>query len=304
MTRLSKQSKYFFVPALVTVLLLSGCVSSKNAVFSFDVTADMRKYAGPQYQTSEYFMGACEAIDDIGKGAFMVSVGDIDPPEYVSKTVEKVLGSDYTWYPVVGNHEKETPNDMTWLRNWGQSDIPYLVQRGPENCEATTYSFDFKNAHFVVLNEYYDGKSDVATNGDITEPLYKWLKSDLEATSKPFIFVFGHEPIVSIPDIDSGRYRHIGDNLDAHPENNHRFQELLRRHKITAYICGHTHNFSFSKINGLWQIDAGHCRGIGDKGAPSTFLKVWVGRVKCRVDAYRYDVNDNVYSLNRTIELN
>jgi len=304
MTKLYRPSKYFFVPALVTVLLLSGCVSSKNAVFSFDITADMRKYAGPQYQTSEYFMGACEAIDDIGKGAFMVSVGDIDPPEYVSKTVEKVLGSDYTWYPVVGNHEAETPNDMTWLRNWGQSDIPYLVQRGPENCESTTYSFDFRNAHFVVLNEYYDGNSDAGTNGDVTKPLYEWLKSDLEATSKPFIFVFGHEPIVSIPDIDSGRYRHIGDNLDAHPENNHRFQELLRRGKVTAYICGHTHNFSFSKINGLWQIDAGHCRGIGDKGAKSTFLKVWVGRVKCRVDAYRYDVNDNVYSLNRTIELN
>jgi hypothetical protein len=31
---------------------------------------------------------------------------------------------------------------------------------------------------------------------------------------------------------------------------------------VTAYICGHTHNASIAKINGLWQFDAGHARGI------------------------------------------
>jgi len=303
---------------LVTILLLTGCttveqkrLSTKDAVFSFDVAADMRQFAGPQYQSSQYFMGTCEAIRDVGKGAFMVCPGDIDPPQDVHDTIKKVLGSEYTWYPVVGNHEAETPEDMQWLRRWGREDIPNLIRRGPENGEETTYSFDFENAHFVVINQYYDGQSDTTceapackdTDGDICKSLYEWLKNDLEANSKPFIFVFGHEPIVSIPDYHNGRHRHKGDNLDAHPENSHRFQMLLRKHKVTAYFCGHTHDFSFAKINGLWQLDAAHCRGIGDKGARSTFLKVWVGRNNCWVDAYRDDGNGGPYSLTRTIIL-
>jgi hypothetical protein len=290
---------------LLAVLLPAGCEKAepKEAIFSFEVTADMRRYADPNHQSSQYFMGACKAIKGIGKGAFMVSPGDIDPPQYVGDTIEKVLGKQYHWYPVVGNHEAETPEDMAWLKQWGKREIPYLVRRGPENGQETTYSFDFKNAHFVVINQYYDGQSDTGTNGNVCRPLYQWLKNDLEANSRPVVFVFGHEPIVSIPDADNGRHRHKGDNLDEHPKNSHRFQTLLREHNVTAYVCGHTHGFSFAKINGLWQLDAGHARGMGDKGAQSTFLKVWVDKQSCWVDVYRDDANGGAYSLTRTITL-
>lgn len=310
--KMRKLIKHFTVMCFfLTVLLLAGSVkvesegllTAKDAIFSFEVTADMREFAGPKYQSSQYFMGACEAIRDIGKGAFMVSPGDIDPPQYVYNTIQKVLGNEYIWYPVVGNHEAETSEDMKWLREWGSQDIPNLVRRGPMNCEETTYSFDFENAHFVVLNEYYDGNSDTGTDGDVCGSLYQWLKKDLELNSKPLIFVFGHEPIVSIPDADNGRHRHRGDNLDAHTENNHRFQKLLQKHIVTAYVCGHTHDFSFAKINGLWQLDAAHSRGIGDRGARSTFLKIWVGEKNCWLDVYRLDDDGRYYSLTRTILL-
>jgi len=294
--------------AALAFLSLDGCatggaskLSKGKVLFSFEVAADMREFAGPGYQSSEYFVGTCEAIRDVGKGAFMVSPGDIDPPANVYSTISKVLGSDYIWYPVVGNHEAETPEDMAWLREWGSGDIPYLVRRGPANCEETTYSFDYDNSHFVVINQYFDGKSDVGTNGDICEALFEWLKADLEENQKEMVFVFGHEPIVSIPDADNGRHRHKGDNLDAHPKNSFRFQKLLRDKGVTAYICGHTHDFSYSKINGLWQLDAGHCRGAGDKGARSTFLKIWVGKKHCWVDVYRDNGNGGRYSLRRTV---
>jgi len=288
--------------ALPAVFFLGGC-ANKSPRFSFDVTCDMREYAGPQYQSSDYFLGTCRAIRDVGKGAFMISPGDVDPPQYVNETIKKTLGQDYPWYPAVGNHEAETPEDMAWLREWAIKGIPNLVRTGPENGRETTYSFDFHSAHFVVINQYYDGSSDTGTNGDVTDPLYQWLKDDLEQNSKPHTFVIGHEPIVSIPDIDSGRHRHKGDNLDEHPKNNHRFQQLLRKHNVTAYICGHTHDFSFTKINGIWQIDAGHSRGIGDDGAPSTFLKFHIDGKTCRVEVYRDNANTGRYSLTRTITL-
>jgi len=285
--------------------LLAGCDRKRDReVFSFDVTCDMRQYADPNHETSEYFRGACVAILQTGKGAFMVSPGDVDPPEYVYNTVKAMLGTDYQWYPVVGNHEAETPEDMQWLRKYGKESLKGFVSPGPQGCEETTYSFDYKNAHFVVLNQYYNGVSDSAANGDVCDILYEWLAGDLKANKKSVIFIVGHEPFVSIPDVDSGRHRHKGDNLDAHPKNSHRFAKLLRQHNITAYICGHTHNLSYAKINGIWQIDAGHARGIGDPGAPSTFLKVYVGTKKCWIEAYRLEQDKNAYLLTAKITLN
>lgn len=303
--------KHFFIlKILILTLILAVCSTvgatrpmERDAVFSFIVTADMRWFAGSEYQSSQYFLGTCEAIREFGKGSFMISPGDIDPPQHVFDTIKKILGEDYLWYPVVGNHEAETPEDMAWLRDWGKKRIPNLVLKGPENGKETMYSFDFKNAHFVVINQYYDGNSDTGTDGDISTPLFNWLANDLAANSKPFVFVFGHEPFVSIPDVDNGRHRHKGDSLDAHPKNSHRFWKLLRRYRVTAFVCGHTHNFSFSKINGLWQLDAGHSRGIGDTGAPSTFLKILVGEKTCWVEVYRDDSNGGPYALTQTIVL-
>ena len=271
--------------------------------FSFFVTADMREFAAPPYVSPKYFLGACRAMRELGSGSFMVSPGDIDPPQFVLGTIRNVLGEDFPWYPAVGNHEAETPEDMAWLRKWCRASLPDLVHTGPENGEETTYSFNRGIAHFVVLNLYYDGQSDVGTDGDVSDALYEWLENDLAVNTRPIVFVFGHEPFVSIPDLDSGRHRHKGDNLDAHPENSHRFQELLRAHDVTAYVCGHTHDFSFTNLNGLWQIDTGHARGIGDQGAPSTLLEIHVGPEGCRVDAYRDDSNGGEYVLTRTIPL-
>lgn len=302
--------RFLISKLLLLALILVACSTvgvkkplERDAVFSFIVTADMRRFAGPKYQSSKYFLGTCEAIREFGKGSFMISPGDIDPPYHVLDSINKILGEDYPWYPVVGNHEAETPEDMAWLRDWGKKRIPNLVPRGPENGKETTYSFDFKNAHFVVMNQYYDGRSDTGANGDIREPLYNWLANDLATNSKPFVFVFGHEPLVSIPDVDNGRQRHVKDSLNAHPKNSHHFQKLLRRYGVTAYVCGHTHNLSFSKINGLWQLDAGHSRGIGDTGAPSTFLKILVGKNACWVEVYRDDSNGGPYAMTHTIVL-
>ena len=67
---------------------------------------------------------------------------------------------------------------------------------------------------------------------------------------------------------------------------------------VTAYICGHTHNFSAYLYDGVWQIDAGHTRGFGDTGARSTFLmfyvlddgSVWYYPYRLNLDSYNYEL--------------
>ncbi len=283
------------------VLLVSQMTAADP--FSFVVAADMRGYSGTGvYDDSRYFRGVCEAIAATGPGAFMVSPGDVDPPGQVSWTIEQTLGDDYLWYPVVGNHEAETPGDMEWLRSYNVAgeDLPHVVNAGPPGCQETTYSFDYQNAHFVVLNQYYDGVGDTDADGDVVDALYEWLAEDLAATAREHIFIFGHEPAYPQPDANNGRMRHIGDSLDKYPARRDRFWELLTDEGVLAYFCGHTHNYSAIKIDGVWQLDTGHCRGVGDTGAPSTFLIVDVAGdslddVMFRV--YR-DTHDGIYDYN------
>jgi len=280
-----------------------GLESSGNQ-FWFAVSADMRQFSGPgEYDTQQYFRGACQAIAALGAGAFMVSPGDIDPPADAEWTIKQSLGQDFIWYPVVGNHESETPEDMAWLRSYDY-DIngatpPNIVGFGPAGCQETTYSFDYGNSHFVVLNQYYDGTNDTGTNGDVVDALYTWLAEDLAATTKEHIFVFGHEPAYPQPDADNGRLRHLTDSLNQHPINRDRFWDLLKDEGVIAYFCGHTHNYSAVEIGGVWQLDVGHARGKGDTGARSTFVLIHVEDDLVRFESYRDDANGGPYVLDQ-----
>jgi hypothetical protein len=228
----------------------------------FIVAADMRNFAADG-EWSKNFSGACEAVKKVGAGSFMISPGDLDvrPPSAVRDMIDKVIGEDYPWYPVLGNHDPESPSSMRYLRDYSTT-VPNVVNRGPKGCEETTYSFDYGETHFVVLNVYFDGVRDWGLEGDIVPELLEWLEADLEANTKQHTFVFGHEPLVAMPDMDNGRLRHQGDSLDENPENAFAFHQLLLKYGVDAYICGHTHNTSYAKINGLWQLDPGHARGL------------------------------------------
>ena len=275
--------------------------------FSFAVAVDQREFAGQgRYDSPRYFRGAAEAIKNVGGAALVISPGDIDPPSGIKWTLDQVLSSGVQWYPAVGNHEAETPEDMEWLRGYdwdanGPGLPPNVVRIGPAGCPDTTYSFDYANVHFAVLNEYCDTGGDTATDGDIPDHLYDWLATDLAETSQQHLFVIGHEPAFPQPDEDNGRLRHVGDSLDVHPEHRDRFWNLLRERGVRAYIAGHTHNYSAVQIDGVWQIDGGHARGDGDLGAPSTIVMVRVDGGSVSFDSYRevfdgnYDYRDIIH---------
>ena len=289
----------------ITVILLSTPIYAQER-FSFAVTSDQRQYSGSGYNSSSYFRGVVEAVQRQGSHVFMISPGDIDPPADSFWTIQQILGVDYLWYPVVGNHElpgagTEAYNgaNMEWLRAYdydrnGSGAPPDIVNAGPTGCPQTTYSFDYENAHFVVINEYCDTGGDDVTTGDIPDHLYNWLQADLAATEKDHVFVFGHEPAYPQPDADNGRMRHADDSLNENPTNRDRFWSLLKSAGVSAYFCGHTHNYSAVQIDGVWQLDSGHARGQGDTGAAGTFLMVHVNGSTVTFNAYR-DIHDGSY---------
>lgn len=303
---MDKKLKYFIILTVTLFLLSCGTYTVNTAPFqlppgtvsfSFAVTADIRDYTGTNVN---YFRGVCERLFYGGAGDFMISPGDIDPPSKVYNDIQEYIGTDYNWYPVTGNHEAETPDDMNWLRayNLNGNLLPGIVNTGPPGGEETTYSFNYGNVHFIILNEYFDNNNDTATNGDIPDQLYTWLVDDLNSNSNPVTFVFGHEPAFPQPDEESGRLRHEADSLNQYTSNRDRFWTALKSSNVTAYYCGHTHNYSKTRIDSVWQIDAGHARGTGDTGSRSTFLMVYVmDDNKVWLSTYRLNLTSNQYEL-------
>jgi predicted phosphodiesterase len=259
--------------------------------FAFVVNSDIHYFSGKgEYDTDEYFRGMCEAIDQLDAAHFMVTVGDMSPALDVRYTIDHTLGKDFLWFPVMGNHEyDDKKTGFKVLRDYDldpNGDLPpNIINRGPEGCPETTYSFNYGNSHFVVLNEYCD--VDRVTDGAMVKPLRKWLKDDLEANKQTHIFVFGHEPAYPLPDVDNEQERHVGDSLDAYPKSRDLFWKILDDYDVVAFFSGHTHTFNAAQFDGVWQINDGHASGKRTLPTLSTFLMVYVDGDNVRLEVHR-----------------
>ena len=268
------------------VVLAAGCASQRLV---FDVTADIHEAKQPDDPAAARGQAVAEAIRVMGPGAFMLTPGDMVCAKRVRAMLNDVLGSQYAWYPALGNHDIEGAENLAWLReyNAGGRRLPHIVRSGPPGAAETCYSFDYGNVHCVAINEYYNGQRDDAQGGDVGDALYQWLAEDLSANRKPIIFVFGHEPYLPLADMDTGLLRHRGDSLDANAATQLRFWSLLRQHHVTAYVCGHTHCVSVAKFNGVWQLNVARPDGTGDKNPPGSFLRIRVDGDRVYCDVYR-----------------
>jgi hypothetical protein len=258
-------SNFLILMMLAIITSCGGDKLSKSPDLEFIVAADWRYKALPEFQSPEHFLGALLSIKEVGKGAFMISPGDVEPVEPSAKLIGEILGEDYIWYPIIGNHELEEPTSVPYLRaiNPDGKTLPHIVNAGPPGSIETTYSFDWGEIHFVVLNVYFDGESDVGghDDGSAVPELIAWLDADLAKYSRQVNLVFAHAPIHAMPDMDNWRTRHQKEVLDRVPDQAFQLHHTLLKHGVNAYFCGDTHGTSVAKINGLWQVDVGHARG-------------------------------------------
>lgn len=260
--------------------------------FSFVVTTDMAYTGEKEYiNYPNFFSALLGYVKVLDSGAFMVSTGDMNPVEETRWTISQVLGEDYLWFPIPGNHDFEDLADIRYLQNYdydpnGEVE-PNVVNWGPDSCPHTTYSFDYQNVHFVALNVYCNEESSWGIDGSITDTIYNWLADDLAATDKVHIFVFGHEPAYPQPDDQTGILEHYYESLDQYPQARDRFWQLLVEYDVVAYIHGHTHTYSAVKIDGVWQIDAGQSMGVRAMPSPGTFLIISVQGEGVNLQTYR-----------------
>lgn len=216
-----------------------------------------------------------------GPGAFMVVCGDLDDFDTVRDAIADTIGGpqrakgyDYPFYPVVGNHDIFTTGTLStdldgWrtrhLVEYNRENLKHIVSWGPtvpsrlpgygeDGIHYTTYSFDYENCHFIVLDQY--GKNDFQTpegkfpargNAHLFKPIQDWLEKDLAQTKQEHIFIFGHQGM-------SGRLALIEDSGPG------TFWNLLAKYPVRAYFFGHEHAYSVNNEKPFSVLCVGHPR--------------------------------------------
>jgi len=203
---------------------------------------------------------------DMPAPAFMVITGDFPYVSQTEASIDTVLGSGFIWYPVIGNHEiSDDINNFNYIRDAIVPSLPYIVDFGPTGSTNTSYSWDYSNAHFVAVNEYWDGttntNADHLADGDIRPQLRTWIDTDLADSSAPHRFVFAHEPAYPA-------HRHVGDSLDKYPANRDAFIATLNSNEVETLFCGHTHYYEHDiapeyPLGNLHQVTNGALQGDG-----------------------------------------
>ena len=113
MKRFSTTAKVQITISLLCLFSLQMFAASAYG-FHFTITGDMRD----QHETFGLIL---ESINNIvgGPGAFHVSPGDLDPLQPNRDKIDYYFGSDFHWYPLIGNHDCDGGSelDIQWLRN-------------------------------------------------------------------------------------------------------------------------------------------------------------------------------------------
>lgn len=130
--------------------------------------------------------------------AFFTNVGDlVDVGQDYAQwngwfTAAEELAATISAMPVTGNHESYTPERRFSLPVLFTAQFK-LPQNGPEGLKGQVYSFDYADAHFIMLDSQ-EGEQAKFLPG-MLEKQKEWLEKELQTTNKKWKVVFMHRPL-------------------------------------------------------------------------------------------------------------
>ena len=167
----------------------------------------------------------------------------------VSSIYDYKTGSGIPLYVMRGNHEDGPPGNVTpILTAYTNTVASGMPTNGPAGEEKLTYSFTYRDAKFIINDEY------IPHNGLEETVNQSWVDSQLTEDTRPFTFVFGHSPAYRVDnDIEE-----LPTSLFVHPEQRDVFWQSLVDNHVSAYLCGHAHMYVRGEFEGIPQIVTGN----------------------------------------------
>jgi hypothetical protein len=147
--------------------------------------------------------------------------------------IEKDLLRNVPFYPVLGNHERNTPLFSQYFAFPGGGDGHY-------------YSFDWGAVHIVGLDNNQTGPSE-QIKGAFLQYELDWLRDDLARNTRPLIFIFFHQPL----------YTAVRARRESAAKLAEKMEPFLLSGGVTAVFSGHDHNYQHHLKSGLHHIVTG-----------------------------------------------
>lgn len=242
---------------------------AKPEPFKFLVMGDSQSLDYGVWRKS--LVQATEANSD---AAFFVSMGDLVD-----------VGQDYgeweAWYeagagvlehlpivPLTGNHECYSPGRRFSRPEYFTAQFA-LPTNGPPGLQGQVYSFDYGDAHFVILDSQIGEQAQFVP--DLLDKQRDWLEVDLAVSTKPWKLVFIHRPL-------------YGNKAQGISENIRRaFEPLFDRYQVDVVFTAHDHVYARSGPLFAGQPTEGLQRGTlhlatgrtGTKTYPAMTAKDW-----------------------------
>lgn len=131
-------------------------------------------------------------------------------------------------FPALGNHDTYTSNGAPYLDLF---DLSTNAWRTAD--QERYYSFDYGNAHVVVLDSTAPLSEDDATT---TDDMFDWLRSDLQQTSQPWkIAVLHHSPYS------------VGKSHGSDQRARSKLVPIFEQYGVQLVLSGHDHTYQRSK---------------------------------------------------------
>ncbi len=268
---------YWLETVCVLMLALFIGVSSAWAEpWKFGVMCDTQWPNSPDNKNPNVAVNVINHLNQefINQGVkFVVQVGDLtdngsNPSLDIRATFAQALyNAGIGFYPLRGNHESSKtaavefqrifPQTQTGINN--QTPLDSLVTTiyygaPPANTGTTftvgsnfasssadfaglTYSFDYKNARFVLLDQFTPPSG--ASHSVLDATQVNWIGTELSDPNRPqHAFVFGHKHLISENHADTL----FGNNPSANPSGlQDTFMANLFNNGVRYYIGGHDH---------------------------------------------------------------
>ena len=234
---LSEDTKYYYQVTIGNEIYTGDFKTAPpetSTKFSFFAYGDTRTNPAAHDSVAEKILENIQ--NDTAAQTFILASGDLVAngdneadwddqffdPQYAN--IQEMLRT-LPYMACMGNHERQGTGFGKYF--------PYVFYNSPRFYG----SFDYANAHFIIIDQY----TDYSSGSD----QYIWLENDLAGTNKPWKIIVLHEPGWT-----AGGHANNTDVQDY-------IQPLCETYNVQFVFGGHNHYYARAEVNGVIHITTG-----------------------------------------------
>ena len=245
-----KFTLFTLVFSLFTQLLSAQTIQDLKAPLTFFIANDLGRNGYYQQKKIAELMG--EMAETIGPEC-IIAAGDIHHFSGVESVYDPLWMTNYEqvyshpelmipWLPICGNHEyrgnTQAVLDYSKISRRWRIDEKYYTRTYEK--KGTSIRLIWLDTTPLIQRYRKDPVTYPDAYKEDVDKQLAWLDSTLTAAKEQWVVVIGHHPL----------YAQTDKAIEEQTDLRKTVGEVLRKHHVDMYVCGHIHNFQHIKMQG------------------------------------------------------